>query len=197
MLGMAFFKSLVKHHGKTYFEPVGKALAAAGIKRPNPLNPAHAWALRKVAMPYLKWLVARKLLPTAKSQLPTMPAALARHAEFACDSLQNMSLEISGTLMKFQLSLADRQCRMAELSARCQYFITILCTALYGARQSDSILRESADVLCQELAQQLTGKRPSNAYFKQVTQLGAAIAEGQFPGISELKPDEILMRYKR
>jgi len=31
MLGMGFFKSLVKHHGKTYFEPIGKALAAAGI----------------------------------------------------------------------------------------------------------------------------------------------------------------------
>jgi hypothetical protein len=196
MLGMAFFKSLVKHHGKTYFEPVGKALAAAGIRKPNPLNPAHAWALRKVAMPYLKWLIAHKLMPTAQSQLPAMPAELARHAEFACNSLQNMALEISDTMMKFQLSLADRQCRMAELSARCQNFITILCTAFYGARQSEGILRESADVLCQELTQQLTGKRPTNTYFKQVTQLGARIAEGQFPGIAELKPDAILMPYE-
>ena len=39
MLGMAFFKSLVKHHGTTYFEPIGKALQAAGIKKPNPVNP--------------------------------------------------------------------------------------------------------------------------------------------------------------
>jgi alkylation response protein AidB-like acyl-CoA dehydrogenase len=197
MLGMAFFKSLVKHHGKTYFEPVGKALAAAGIKKPNPLNPAHAWALRSVAMPYLKWLVARRLLPTAKSQLPSMPTPLARHAEFACNSLQEMSLEISDTMMKFQLSLADRQCRMAELSLRCQNFITMLCTALYGARQENEILRESADVLCQELTQQLTSKRPSNSYYKQVTQLGAAIAEGKFPGLAELQPDEILMPYER
>ena len=30
MLGMGFFKSLVKQHGKTYFEPIGKALQAAG-----------------------------------------------------------------------------------------------------------------------------------------------------------------------
>ncbi len=44
MLGMGFFKSLVKHHGKTYFEPIGKALAAAGIRQPNPLNPAHVGA---------------------------------------------------------------------------------------------------------------------------------------------------------
>ena len=27
MLGMAFFKSLIKEHGKTYFEPIGRALA--------------------------------------------------------------------------------------------------------------------------------------------------------------------------
>ncbi len=33
MLAMGFFKSLVKDHGKTYFEPIGKALAAAGIKQ--------------------------------------------------------------------------------------------------------------------------------------------------------------------
>ena len=46
MLGMAFFKSLVKQHGMKFYEPIGKALAAAGIKKPNPLNPAHAWALR-------------------------------------------------------------------------------------------------------------------------------------------------------
>ncbi len=197
MLGMAFFKSLVKHHGKTYFEPVGKALAAAGIKRPNPLNPAHAWALRSVALPYLKWLVARRLMPTAKSQLPSMPSALGLHAEFACNALQEMSLEISNTMMKFQLSLADRQCRMAELSLRCQNLITMLCTALYGARQGEEIIRESADVLCQELRQQYTGRRPSNSYFKQVTQLGAAIAAGQFPGLAELKPDEILMPYER
>ena len=46
MLGMAFFKSLVKQHGQRFFEPIGKALAAAGIRKPNLLNPRHAWALR-------------------------------------------------------------------------------------------------------------------------------------------------------
>ncbi len=51
MLGLAFFKSLIKEHGKTYFEPIGRALQAAGIRKPNPLNPAHAWALRKALGP--------------------------------------------------------------------------------------------------------------------------------------------------
>jgi len=195
MLGMAFFKSLVKDHGKTFFEPVGLALAAAGIKKPNLLNPAHAWALKGVAMPYVKWMVARRLMPTAKSQLPTMPAALARHAEFACYALQKMSLEISGTMSKFQLSLADRQCRMTELSGRCQDLIVILCTSLYGARQSDEVVRDSADVMCQELIQKYTGRRPSNCYYRQVTGLGAAIAAGDFKSIEGLEPDEILMKY--
>ena len=45
MLGMAFFKSLIKEYGKTFFEPIGKAFQAAGLKNPNPLNPApHTWA---------------------------------------------------------------------------------------------------------------------------------------------------------
>jgi len=195
MLGMAFFKSLVKDHGKTFFEPVGKALAAAGIKKPNPLNPAHAWALKGVVAPYLKWLAAQRLMPTAKSELPSMPPALARHAEFACHELQKMALEISSTMGKFQLSLADRQCRMAELSGRCQNLIVVLCTSLYGARQTDEVVRDSADVMCQQLVQQHTGRRPTNRYFRQVTELGAAIAEGGFNSIAGLEPDEVLMKY--
>ncbi len=196
MLAMAFFKSLVKHHGKTYFEPIGKTLAAAGIKKPNPLNPAHAWALKGVLWPYAKWMVAQKLLPIAKSELPAMPVELRRHAEFACNQLQRTAMEISSTMSKFQLSLVDRQCRMAELSGRCQNLITMLCTSLYGSRQSDEIVRASADVLCQELTQSFTGKRPSNRYFRNVTELGGAIAEGGFQSIAGLEPDEILMPYE-
>ena len=33
MLGMAFFKSLIKEHGKTFFEPVGRVLAGRGHPR--------------------------------------------------------------------------------------------------------------------------------------------------------------------
>ncbi len=195
MLGLAFFKSLVKEHGKAYFEPVGKALAAAGIKKPNPLNPRHAWVLKSVAYPYLKWRVLQRLLPTAQSNLPAMPEELRGHAAFACAKMQKMALEISNTMSTFQLSLADRQCRMAELSARCQDLIVILCTALYGARQSDELVRAAADVICQELRQKYTGQRPSNRYFKQITELGGTIAEGNFSSIAGLSPDEILMRY--
>jgi hypothetical protein len=197
MLAMGFFKSLVKHHGMTFFEPIGKALAAAGIKQPNPLNPAHILALKDVALPYMKWLVARRLMPVASAELPQMPKPLAEYAAFACDRLQRMALEISTTMSKFQLKLADRQCRMAELSQRCQDLITILVTSLYGARQEDTLVRDAADVMCRNLRHKLLGRRPSNHYFRQTTGLGASIAEGGFKSIAGLAPDEILMRYEQ
>jgi alkylation response protein AidB-like acyl-CoA dehydrogenase len=197
MLGMGFFKSLVKHHGKTYFEPIGKALAAAGIRQPNPLNPAHMWALKGVAIPYMKWMMARRLLPLAASRLPEMPKPLREHAEFACERLQRMALEISGTMSRFQLKLADRQCRMSELSQRCQDVITILTTSMYGARHEEPLVRDAADIVCQNLRQKLLGRRQSNYYFRQVTGLGAAIAEGQFRSIAGVEADEILMPYEQ
>jgi alkylation response protein AidB-like acyl-CoA dehydrogenase len=195
MLAMGFFKSLVKDHGKTFFEPIGKTLAAKGIKKPNPMNPAHAWALKGVAWPYAKWMMNRRFSRTPKSELPDMPAALRRHAEFASEQLQRMGLEISGTMSKFQLALADRQCRMAELSQRTQDLITILCTSLYGARQENEMTRDAADILCQELRQKYTGRRPSNQFYRQVTELGAAIADGGFESLTGIDPGEILMRY--
>ena len=136
MLGMAFFKSLVKQHGKTYFEPIGKALAAAGIQKPNPLNPAHAWALKGVALPYVKWVTAQTTHAASRGRsCRDMPKNLREHAEFAAERLQRSPLEIAGTMSKLQLKLADRQCRMAELSQRCKTLITILCTSLYARRQ--------------------------------------------------------------
>jgi hypothetical protein len=125
-----------------------------------------------------------------------MPEALRRHAEFACEQLQRMALEISGTMSKFQLALADRQCRMAELSLRTQDLITMLCTSLYGARSSHEMVRDAADVLCQELTNKVTGRRPSNSYYRQVTELGAAIADAGFPGLEGIEGGEILMRYE-
>jgi hypothetical protein len=195
MLGMAFFKSLLKEHGKTYFEPVGRAMQAAGIKKPNLLNPAHAWALAGPGWPYARWQLARRLGKTPAPDLPHMPLGLEKHADFACVQLQKMALDVSGVMFKFQLSLADRQCRVAELSARCQDMITVLCTSLYAAREPDEIVRAAADVMCQRLIDRYQGTRPTDRYFRQVTELGAAVADGQFQSIEGLDPDEILMPY--
>lgn len=195
MLGMAFFKSLVKHHGTQFFEPVGKALAAAGIKRPNPLNPAHAWALRHAAAPYAKWLLTQYASPKSTPSLPPMPESLQKHAEFAASGLRNLPLEISGVMRKHQLKLADRQCRMSELSARIQKLVVILATSLHAARSGDEVVQGAAEVVCRDLVRELTGSRPSDSYFRAVTRLGEQVADGGFQSIAGVHPDEILMKY--
>jgi alkylation response protein AidB-like acyl-CoA dehydrogenase len=195
MLGMAFFKSLVKQHGVTYFEPIGKAIAKAGIKNPNPMNPAHAWALRGAMMPYAKWYMSQYLSGSKSPDFSSLPAPLREHAEFAAEGLQRSPLEISGTMRKHQLKLADRQCRMAELSGRIQRLVVMLCTALHAARQDDEVIRDAADILCQDLRRELTGARTSDRYYRAVTKLGATVAEGGFKSVAGFQPDEILMPY--
>lgn len=196
MLGMGFFKSLVKHHGVSFFEPIGKAVQKAGIKKPNPLNPAHALKIAGPAFPYARWYAGRWLFGASRPELPAMPGGLREHAEFAVDMLRGAALEISGTMFKYQLALADRQCRMAELSGRIQDMVTILCTSLYGARQQDEVLRQAADVACQDLRRKLTGRRLTDRYFRAVTRLGEMIADGGFQSIAGLVPDEILIPYE-
>ncbi|HEX3725143.1 MAG TPA: acyl-CoA dehydrogenase family protein [Pirellulales bacterium] len=196
MLSMAFFKSLVKQHGVQYFEPVGKALQAAGIKKPNMSNPAHLWALRGVMVPYAKWLAGEVMRPKPRPALPAMPDALKKHVEYATTFLQKSPYEISyKTMSKHQLGLADRQCRMSELSQRLQDAVTILVTALYAANQNDEVVRQAADVLCQDLTRKITGKRPSDRYYRKVTKLGEVIADGGFTSIAGIDVGEILMRY--
>lgn len=195
MLGMAFFKSLVKQHGTEFFEPIGKALVAAGIKKPNLSNPAHLWALRGPMMHYGKWMMAHKLGGRKQPTLPPMPEALRKHAEFAVQFLDKSALEISGTMRKHQLALADRQCRMSELSTRVQTAIIMLATSLYASRQHDELVRTAADCICQDFTRQLTGRRADDRYLRTITKLGEQIADGGFTPIAGLQPGEILMRY--
>ncbi len=195
MLGMAFFKSLVKHHGVKYFEPVGKALQAAGIRKLNPLNPGHLWALRKAMPPYASWLIRQALIPGSKPSLPRMPGKLREHAEWASRRLQKAAQEISGIMRKHQLRLADRQCRMAEISGRMQSLVVMLATSLHGARSNDEVIQAAADIFCQDMTLQLTGRRPSDRYFRAVTKLGETIVDGGFQSISGIDEIEILMPY--
>jgi alkylation response protein AidB-like acyl-CoA dehydrogenase len=196
MLGMGFFKSLIKDHGKAFFEPIGRVLADLGVKQPNPLNPSHAWALRKPLANYAKWFVGETVAGSARPNLPTnMPANLAAHARFATEQMQSSRMEISKAMRTHQLRLADRQCRMSELSARAQSAIVMITTSLYAARQDDEIVRAAADVLCRELNRQLTGRRPSDKDFRAMTELGKKVEEGGFKAIAGIDQAEILMKY--
>ena len=195
MLGMGFFKSLIKEHGKTYFEPIGRVLAGLGVEL-NPFNPAHAWALRKPLASYAKWYAGETLAGSARPTLPaSTPPDLAAHARFAVDGLQHSRMEISAAMRKHQLRLADRQCRMSELSFRVQNMIVMLTTSLWAARQDNEVVRAAADVLGRDLTRQLTGRRPSDQDFRAATELGKKVEEGGFPGLAGIEPGEILMRY--
>ncbi|GAC1474972.1 MAG: hypothetical protein NVSMB9_26430 [Isosphaeraceae bacterium] len=195
MLGMGFFKSLIKEHGKEFFEPIGKTLAALGVKQPNPLNPAHAWALRKPLGNYARWWFGESLTRAAHPTLPSMSEGLAAHARFAIAGLQKSRLEISSAMRTHQLKLADRQCRMSELSSRVQDLVVILTTSLWAARQDNPVARDAADILCQDLIRKFTGRRPSDRYFRAVTRLGETIETGAFAAIAGVEPGEILMTY--
>lgn len=196
ILGLGFFKSLIKEHGKQFYEPIGRALASAGIKQPNLLNPAHLTKLAPALTPYLKWRVGQTFGGSQKAQLPSMPQPLAELAQFATDGLQKSRFEVDRLMQKYQLKLADRQCAMAELSHRIQTQIVMLNTCLWAARQNDEHVRSAAVVLGQELKRSLTGQRPRSADYRAATELGEAIAKDGFTAIAGIEPVEILMPYE-
>ena len=211
MLGMAFFKSLVKEHGRRYFEPIGKTLHAKGIRHPNLANPAHAWALKGPLTNYAQWMLTETARLTVRGTDSSFFAgfhadgkdnaralhSLWSHFDFAAKFLRNSRLEISQVMRTHQLKLPDRQCRMSELSARVQAGVVILCTSLYGGRQSDPLTRQAADVVCSHLRRQLTGKRASDRDLKKIVSLGGHIAEGGFEQIAGIPEAEILMPYEK
>ncbi len=196
MLGMAFFKSLIKEHGKKFFEPIGKALQEASMKTFNPANPIHLWILRRQLAAYSKWSIGRTLQSRDRQTITGMDPRLTDHLAFALDIFPKHAKELSGAMRKYQLKLADRQARMAELSARVQDTVIMLVTALWAHHRKSEVAIASADVLCQDLRRKLTGKRPSDRYFKAVSQLADIIIDGGFQDLAEVPQEEILMPYE-
>jgi alkylation response protein AidB-like acyl-CoA dehydrogenase len=194
ILGMQFFKSLVKEHARTYFEPLGKARERAKIKDFNPVNPAHAWALRRELGSYVHWRLGRMLAGILRQQAPKMDLRLHKHVGFALEQLGRAPVELSAAVRKHQLKLADRQCRVAELSQRVQDAVVMLVTALWGHQDNDITLA-SADLLCQDLRRKLTGERPADAYFRDCAKLADMIIDGGFEALAGVPRGEILMKY--
>jgi alkylation response protein AidB-like acyl-CoA dehydrogenase len=198
MLGMAYFKSLIKEHGKRFFEPIGFALHNAGIKKPNMLNPVHAWALRKPLWNYVKWRAGQAIAGSKRPVFPsTMPRKLKAHAEWAARSLQKSRLEIDSLMTKYQLSLADRQCSISENSFRIQNMVIMVATCMYAAKQEDELIHAAANVLCEDLKANITGRRPSAGYFRSAANLGKQIAAGKFTPLAGIETPKILMPYEQ
>ena len=195
MLGMAFFKSLVKVHGMKFFEPIGKALAANGIKTPNLLNPSHVMALMGPSLPYFSWKLKQMIGGAQRAAIRLSDQKLSAHAQFAADQLQKSRLTVDKLMFKYKLTLPDRQCAMAHLSQQIQDMIVMLVTALYASRQDDELVREAANTFCKDQKQKVLGKLPSADNFRATTKLGEKIANGGFSAITGLHELEILQQY--
>jgi alkylation response protein AidB-like acyl-CoA dehydrogenase len=196
MLGLAFFKSLVKEHGKAFFEPIGKALQRENLRTLRPWNPRHLWALRRELAAYGRWSVGQRFVGRDRQQVPGMDPRLTDHVQFALDCFQHYPTEISTTMRKHQLKLADRQCRMAELSQRVQDTVVLLVTALWGHQQKEEAAVAAADILCQDLRRKHTGQRPSDRYFRDAGKLADVIISGGFESLAGVPRQEILMKYE-
>ncbi len=197
MLGMAFFKSLAKAHGVQFFEPVGLALQREGLRTMNPANPAHVWKLRNELVPYGFWWLGKTLAGPDRHHVEGLSPTLQEHVDFAAEMLSNLPLELSEAMVKHQLKLADRQCRIAYLSQRVQDTITILVTALWAKRQNDEVIEAAADIVCQDLTRKLTGAHPSDTYFKKTSKLADMIIEGRYKPIEGIDRADILLPYSK
>jgi alkylation response protein AidB-like acyl-CoA dehydrogenase len=196
ILGLAFFKSLVKQHGQKFFEPIGKALQQAQIRNFKPFNPRHLWLLRRQLGAYTRWSMGQSFTRRDRQSVSGIDPRLADHVAFALDMFQRQPRALSGAMRKHQLKLADRQCRMAELSQRVQDTVIILVTALWGHRQNEEGPVAAADMLCQDLRRKLTGERPTDRYFRDASQLADNIIGGGFEVLAGVPQAEILMKYE-
>ena len=197
MLGMAFFKSLAKAHGQKFFEPVGMALAREKMKTLDPMNPVHVWKLRNELVPYAFWFIGKQLEGPDQRDLDNVKPLLKQHVDFAIEMLSNLPLELSDAMVKHQLKLADRQCRIAYMSQRVQDAITIIVSALWANKQKDEVYTYAADILCQDLTRKLTGQGPSDSYFKACSRLADRIIEGNFSALADILPEDIMFKYEK
>ncbi|TWU42500.1 acyl-CoA dehydrogenase family protein [Novipirellula artificiosorum] len=196
MLGMAFFKSLVKHHGKQFFEPIGRTLGELGVQKPNPLNPRHAWALKGALARYVTWFAAHALVPSRWSSVKPGDRSLNQHTRFAQRFLSRSGTSISLKMTKYQLKLADRQCRMSAISSDVQHAIVLLVTSLYAKGSNDPVTRMAADTVCHELRLRITGGKPTDNDFRRVTRLGRTLSEQGWEELKGISDGMIMMPYK-
>lgn len=129
----------------------------------------------KCFVPYAKWLLQDSLSPRDRGciEFDTTDRKLAKslqsHADFAMRNLQALSSEISATMRKHQLKLADRQCKISMLSKRVQNLITMLATIgyAYGTYRHSPTTLELADVSCELLRNKITGRHPTDSQIKR------------------------------
>ncbi|MBY0358515.1 MAG: acyl-CoA dehydrogenase family protein [Candidatus Obscuribacterales bacterium] len=201
MLSMAFFKGLAKEHGLAYMLPVGKALKAV-TKEGKWVSGGASFAWNGVR--YATWRAGKfvrsflaKFGLGYKQKVSGMNKRLQGHVDFALKLFTELSSELSGAMVKHQLKLADRQCRIAHLSTRVQKTLTILVTAMHGHQKGDEVTLRAADILCQDLRRELSGEQPSDAYFKACSDLADLIVAGRMTQLEGIPSTQVMQSYKQ
>ena len=165
------------------------------MKSLNPANPVHLWRLRKELGAYAKWSLGAEVLGPRQTRNAGRRFSPIRSCPFRPRPVPPPSDRLERHSAKHQLKLADRQCRMAEVSQRVQDTVVILVAALWAGRQQSEAVIAAADVLCQDFRRKLTGGRPTDAYFRDVGKLADMVLAGGYEALAGVPADEILMRY--
>ncbi len=195
MLGMGFFKALAKEHGKKYFEPIAQTLHEHKIKNFNPVNPAHAFLLRKQLIPYSFWWLENNIFAAKQNTAYEVQSPLKEHLDFASQRLTELPAILSDNMVKHQLKLADRQCLITQLSAQVQDAITMIVSSLYAHNQADEAVILASDFLGTCLNYKATRKQPDSAYFKKAKNLADCVLDGKFLNIKDIATGDIIFPY--
>jgi alkylation response protein AidB-like acyl-CoA dehydrogenase len=193
MLLMAFFKSLAKEHGMNFMLPLGEAMKS--LKKGA--YGSGLWNLGRHGIKYTMWQLGRRMRLKTSQHVPGMNSRLQAHVNFALKQFASLSLDLSGAMVKHQLKLADRQCRIVELSQRVHDTVIMLVTAQYAHQIGDDVTIAAADVLCQDLRRKLTGARPSDDYFRACSKLADAIVAGKMTQLEGVPETPIMRPYKQ
>jgi len=192
MLAMKFFLSLATDHGTNYMLPLGNAMK--DLQKGKVLK--GAVGLVRHGVPFALWNVGAFLKRfTSNQDTKGMDRRLKKHVRFALRQAAKLALEISTNMVKHQVKLGDRQSRIVHMSQRVQDTVVILVTAMHAHESGDAATVAAADVLCQDLNRKLTGKQPSDAYFRACNKLADMVIAGEFKQIEATAGSAILRQY--
>jgi hypothetical protein len=185
ILTLGFFRAVSREHA-AMLAPVGGALKSAGYDAPMRL-----WRARGAVAPYARWLAPRQL--RAARPLGAVPMELDDQAMFAVRLLQGTAVEIDAALRHHGVELVNHQVVALDLAQRVMNAAAMLTIARYGGGLSDPLARQAAACMASELGQRLTGQRPTSGYYRQITQLGAAVAQDDFQLVRDAPHDQPIM----
>lgn len=187
ILTLGFFAGLAREHGEQVLQPLASALGPGGADRPSG-RARRVWEARRPITSYAGWAGRRQLArvtPMAGGAAPTNPDGL---TSLAARELQRCGLEISTAMRRQGSGLVQHQAMVFDLARRVQDATVMLVVARYGARQPDPLVRDAATCMAAELGRRLTGSRPTADYYRLLTGLGEAVADGRFSAAAGCEP---------